>query len=236
MQKYISVLMLIASCSIKKIAAILAIMFTGEMAAYMIIGRNAMYLDSALGYIRIPTGAIIFGAYAGIFFVLTQFGKGRGADPTITLDRLRVSRSSVFAMQIIYNTCMFTIFWGVQVAIYLLMIKLYCTANPDAVGAQSVFMAFVKNTLPHSFLPMAHPVVLIRNIVLVVMMGVVSSCASFEKKYSKQFPALSAAIIFAAAFPADINHWRPAFFFLAMGMTGAVLVSLEQKKVFTKGD
>ena len=95
---------------------------------------------------------------------------------TYTAARLSVSGKAVYLWQCIYNTLCYLLFWMVQILIGIGLCRVYEAMAPaEFVSNQTVFLAFYRSKFLHSFLPFEDTWVWVRNILLVVALGVCSS-------------------------------------------------------------
>lgn len=95
---------------------------------------------------------------------------------TYTAARLSVSGKAVYLWQCIYNSLCYLLFWMVQILIGIGLCRVYEAMAPaEFVSNQTVFLAFYRSNFLHSFLPFEDTWVWVRNILLVVALGICSS-------------------------------------------------------------
>lgn len=179
MKKHLSVLMLMSRSTIYKILGILVIMTAVEgtlfyltlrnMTAAEVVGLELVFQQSrilwvcALGYLLVTALLCLTGC---------EFSGKQG----YTLHRLSVSQRSVFLWQAFYNICCFFLFWAVQLFIVLALCRLYMEKiDPPAISNQTVFLAFYRNDFLHSLLPLADMSRYVRNIFLILGLGIASA-------------------------------------------------------------
>ena len=179
MKKHLSVLMLISRSTIYQILGILLIMVVVEgtlfyFALNRMMTSEVVGLELAFQQSRIPWVCALGFLLVTALLCLTgcEFGGKQG----YTLRRLSVSERSVFLWQAFYNTCCFFLFWAVQLFIILALCRLYIERIDSAVvNNQTVFLAFYRNDFLHSLLPLAEISRYVRNIFLILGLGIASA-------------------------------------------------------------
>ncbi len=179
MKKHLSILMLMSRSTIYKLLGMLLIMaavegtlfyFTlGKMMATEIVGLELVLQQSRISWICALSFLLVT-----VLLCLTgcEFGGRQG----YTLRRLSVSQRSVFLWQAFYNICCFFLFWAVQLFIVLALCRLYMERiDPPAISNQTVFLAFYRNDFLHSLLPLADISRYVRNLFLVLGLGIASA-------------------------------------------------------------
>ena len=199
-----SVLMLYACSSIYKLMLIVAVMIVLESVCFIVgmsSGTAAMGFEEVLYSVRIPLMIIIAVAYAAFCFCLGTAMTASKARPEYTIRRLGISEKGVFAAGCLYNTVMFIVFYGAQVAAFLIMMRLYQGRFPENVSPQIFFAACCRLDLMYSFLPLPSAFEWIRNGLRILILGVLASANGVKmrtmgRSYTFMFAALIEGAIF----------------------------------------
>jgi hypothetical protein len=134
--------------------------------------------------------------------ILCMTGLGPGAKSLYTLRRLAISEKEILCWLAVYNTLVFLIFWMFQILVVMGLCRLYEWLAPILgekngvpvsellVGPQTVYIAFYRDKYMHSLLPMAEISRWIRNLVLLLGLGVCTTTFSNSLRYGKKGVAL----------------------------------------------
>ncbi len=183
MREHLSVLMLMARSTIYKVLGIFFLMAAAQVGLFYLTLNRALAMEShtieqIFRQSRIPW--IFALAFLLITALLCLTGTEYGGRQGYTLRRLSIPEKNVFLWQALYNTCCFFLLWAVQLFIVLALCPLYIEkADPAAVSQQTVFLAFYRNDFLHTLLPLADISRCIRNVFLVLGLGISSAYFPF---------------------------------------------------------
>ena len=177
MKKHSSVFMLMARSTIYRILGLLIIMAVAEAGLFWLRLQQGA-IDGNFSLEAIISESRLSWACAAFFLfvnVILSWGSYTISD-TYTAARLSVSGKAVYLWQCIYNTLCYLLFWMVQILIGIGLCRVYEAMAPaEFVSNQTVFLAFYRSNFLHSFLPFEDTWVWVRNILLVVALGIGSS-------------------------------------------------------------
>ncbi len=89
-----------------------------------------------------------------------------------TMNRLGISRKTLFAVWTFHSVCMILIIWGVQVAIFFVASKYYQYLTPEnMVAIQTFYLSTFRSEFFHIVLPLEEGLLWIRNILLWLCMA-----------------------------------------------------------------
>lgn len=118
-----------------------------------------------------------------------------------TIRRLSISEREFFFCQATYNTLVYIILWAVQTAIVFALCSWYITMAPaETVGNQTVFLAFYRNDLLHSLMPISEISVWVRNIFLAVGLGFAAAEFPYKQRRHKNSVTAIAFVLYAIVF------------------------------------
>lgn len=186
MNKHSSVLWLMIQSTFTKIVGLLAGMVAVEFVLFwqaVLHMKSSNYgLEQAISQGRIP-----WVAAAGLILMtalLCLTGAERSGGRTgYTLQRLAISEKSVFVWQAVYNASCYLLLWAVQVVAAVGLGHLYMKiADPAMVTGQTIFLAFYRSEFLHSLLPMAEMTRWLRNIALLVGLGMSSAYFTYAQR------------------------------------------------------
>ncbi len=186
MNKHSSVLWLMIQSTFMKILALLAGMVAAEFVLFWKAFRQLKYDDYGLEQV-ISEGHIAWVAAVGLIIMtalLCLTGAERGGGRTgYTLQRLSISEKSVFLWQAVYNASCYLLLWVVQVVAAVGMGHLYTRiADPGMVTGQTMFLAFYRSEFLHSLLPMAEVTRWLRNVALLMGLGLSSAYFTYAQR------------------------------------------------------
>lgn len=177
MKKHSSVFMLMARSTIYRVMGLLILMAVAEAGLFWLRLQQGA-IDGNFSLEAIISESRLSWACAAFFLfvnVILSWGSYTISD-TYTAARLSVSGKAVYLWQCIYNTLCYLLFWMVQILIGIGLCRLYEAMAPaEFVSNQTVFLAFYRSNFLHSFLPFEDTWVWVRNILLVVALGICSS-------------------------------------------------------------
>ena len=177
MKKHSSVFMLMARSTIYRVLGLLILMAVAEAGLFWLRLQQGA-IDGNFSLEAIISESRLSWACAAFFLfvnVILSWGSYTISD-TYTAARLSVSGKTVYLWQCVYNTLCYLSFWMVQILIGIGLCRVYEALAPaEFVSNQTVFLAFYRSKFLHSFLPFEDTWVWIRNILLVVALGICSS-------------------------------------------------------------
>jgi len=140
---------------------------------------------------------VFLAAFLGISALIMMNGCNISSKQGLTLQRLRISERSVFIWQAVYNSAVYFILLVSELITVLIMCVIY-TSKVDVIGPQTVFLAFYRADLPHSLLPLAEISRTLRNIFLVIGLGITTAFFPYKQRrggISKCAPVLAALTV-----------------------------------------
>ena len=177
MKKHSSVFMLMARSTIYRVLGLLILMAVAEAGLFWLRLQQGA-IDGNFSLEAIISESRLSWACAAFFLfvnVILSWGSYTISD-TYTAARLSVSGKAVYLWQCVYNTLCYLLFWMVQILITVGLCRVYEAMAPaEFVSNQTVFLAFYRSNFLHSFLPFEDTWVWVRNILLVVALGICSS-------------------------------------------------------------
>ena len=177
MKKHSSVFMLMARSTIYRVMGLLILMAVAEAGLFWLRLQQGA-IDGNFSLEAIISESRLSWACAAFFLfvnVILSWGSYTISD-TYTAARLSVSGKAVYLWQCVYNTLCYLLFWMVQILIGIGLCRVYEAMAPaEFVSNQTVFLAFYRSNFLHSFLPFEDTWVWVRNILLVVALGICSS-------------------------------------------------------------
>ena len=177
MKKHSSVFMLMARSTIYRVLGLLILMAVAEAGLFWLRLQQGA-IDGNFSLEAIISESRLSWACAAFFLfvnVILSWGSYTISD-AYTAARLSVSGKAVYLWQCIYNSLCYLLFWMVQILIGIGLCRVYEAMAPaEFVSNQTVFLAFYRSNFLHSFLPFEDTWVWVRNILLVVALGICSS-------------------------------------------------------------
>lgn len=130
---------------------------------------------------------LVFGiAFLLVTLILSLSLSGIGANSGYTLCRLDVSERETFFVQGVYNVIIYLCLWGAEALTLVGLCVLYEVVAPvGAVAPQSVLMAFWRDRLFHSVLPLSEWMLWVRNCILCLGMGFAAAGLPYKLRRKK---------------------------------------------------
>lgn len=175
MKKHLSVFLLMVRSSFYPILGLLVLLAAVQGGIFWLVlcgsTGEGLLLENVVAGSRL---GLVFGLF---FFRVSHFlirtGRLPGSRQGYTLGRLGVSERWVFFWQAVYNVLMYALFYMAECLIVLGLSQIYIHHAPaEYVTGQTVFLAFYRSPLLHSLLPMEDGLVWLRNIVLLLSLGI----------------------------------------------------------------
>lgn len=194
MRKHLSVLMLIGRSTIYKILALFLLIACAQWLLFRFslnfaldaadAGLEMTALESVISHSRMAWAFAV--CFVIMVVLLCMTGCEYGSKQGYTLRRLSVSERSVFVWQSVYNIFCFFMLWAVQAMIAYVLCKLYIAkVDPKLTSVQTVYLTFYRNDFLHSILPLSMVSRWIRNILLVVCLGLAAAHFSYMQRRGK---------------------------------------------------
>lgn len=219
MSRYLSVFALAVRGSLYKVLWILAAAAALETRLFLVsLRRGADSLEQAVEQSGAAYGMAL--AFLAVTVFLWRTGCEYGSRQGYTLRRLMVSETAVFAGQAVYNVLCYLAVWALQAGLTLLFCRLYVlNADPASVSGQTVFLAYYRSSFLHSLLPLEEYSVWIRNVCLVLGLGIGGAYFPFRQRRGE----LGLAPVFLAAavllfFCRDLGDMGADVFFALVSM------------------
>ncbi len=234
MKQHFSVLMLAARGTIYKVIGILLLLVVSEAALFyrMLIKLRAgeQYgLEQVFSDSRIPLACGI--CFLLLCAVLSLNGcELFGSKVRYTMQRLSITERTAVFWNCVNNIICFVVFWGVQLAVVFVLCRFYTAAMANVSG-QTIFLAFYRSGFLHSLLPLEELSLYIRNILLILGLGITSACFSFRQRHNQKGVAIIAlALITVAAFPRDMGSLENDIMIgiLTLGITAGAVYGIRR--------
>ena len=157
MKRYLSVFEMIARSSFYKVLMVLLAMAVAQFGMFYLQLQDLEGTVSNLeALIDQSHYTIILGvAYLLITVLLVLHGCNLGSVQGYTLQRLKISEKKVRYLQSFYNVMCYGLLWVTELLILLVSSGYYMeTQTHEYLSNQTVFLAFYRNELMHSILPL----------------------------------------------------------------------------------
>ena len=189
MKQHLSVLMLIVRSSFYKVIAILVVMAATQAGLF----RYALQSNLESGYHHLETAVsssglawIFAAAFLLITYVLSRTGCKSGSQPGYTIQRLRISEKTFFIWQAIYNAIIYILLLAIELLLLFALARQWQSqADPNLIGAQSIYLAFYRSAFMHCICPLDDIWLWIRNGILVIAMGMAAAQYPFRQRRGK---------------------------------------------------
>ena len=202
MRRQLSLGMLFARSSLRRVLGILLVMAAAQLALgwYILRGDNLLPVESVLdhGIFRLLSALGLTGTVAAV--MLSSGGFGSRAHYAV--GRLPVRRWTVWAWSAGYTLAVLVLFWAVETAVCLGVFRIFAGLSPSAPrNPQLLLLATYRSSLFHSLLPLRDTTRLVTTILYFLGLGVLTSLwtvRAFRGKWS----ALPMILALAWWFPA----------------------------------
>ena len=177
MKKHSSVLMLVTRSTIYRVLGLLIVMAAAEAGLFWLRLQQGA-IDGNFSLEAVISESRLTWACAAIFlFVTAVLSWGSSTvSGAYTSARLSIPSKMVFLWQCVYNILCYLIFWMVQILVMIALCRVYEAQAPaEFVSNQTVFLAFYRSDFLHSILPFEDTWCWVRNLALVMALGI---CAS----------------------------------------------------------
>lgn len=205
MKKYLSVFEMIARSSLYRVLAVLFTMVAAELAFFWMYVKNPG--ENGLLHLELIVDnshylIILQLAYVLVTVFLAMTGCNIGSMQVYTLQRLRITEKAYFVLQSIYNIFCYVLLWGTQLAVLLFSANYFSKYNDSPYFSnQTIFIAFHRNNLMHSILPMENWICWMILIFILIGSGIAAADFGWKQRRGKIgwiliFVVASAAICF----------------------------------------
>ncbi len=187
MKQYFSVFALSARSTLIKLIGIIVLMGIAEIAMfYMAIGQNSYgvlledLMSDSLVVIPFGIGFVLY------YITLTYNFNGKHATKTaMTTARLGIKESGVCWTMAVYNMAVLIVFLAAQLAIVLILCKMYLDSHLAGDYQHTVFIAFYRNGMMHGLLPLEDYWTYIENAFYIIGLGICASYTSKKERHGK---------------------------------------------------
>lgn len=213
MKKYASVWMLAARGTIYKVMGVFLLLAAGQIGVFHLrfnaelsarqeeLAGQLLHPEYGVWEVPYPTlEDVLESGYINItlvwkialvllLVVLATNGTSlkNGSKSRYTLQRLSLGERVVAAHFAAYNFAVLVLFWAFSVGMALALCHLYYRwAQPNAFGVQSTFLAFYRNKLFHSLLPLAETTRYVRNVFMFAALALVATLWNFWDHQGKK--------------------------------------------------
>ncbi|MBQ9765600.1 MAG: hypothetical protein IJW18_05345 [Lachnospiraceae bacterium] len=193
--KDISALALLIKSSLYKILALIVEMTIIEFFIfYYIIDKGQNFAESELMITKAYIPYTFLAMLAIAFMVLCFSEKGLDKKSGYTIQRMRISKKRFFVIKTIYNVFCIVLLFVVQTLVAIVLIRNH---NVELIKGeheyQQLFLAFYRNDFLHSLFPMAEVLRWIRNVLLVLALGM-QAAVSEKKSHVGDFCLISLTV------------------------------------------
>ena len=221
MKKYLSVFGLFARGSVYKVLITTVLMAIAEFIVFYHKLKYAIRLSAEFSMEHLETiidQSMINWIFplCALIITLTLFITGsenNNAKTGYTIRRLSISEREVFFCQTIYNILTYIFLWAVQAVTVFGLCVLYTNSAPtDAVGNQTIFLAFYRNELLHSIIPISDMSIWIRNIFIAIGLGFAAAEFPYkQRRHKNSITAIALLLYIIVFFSSGIGNFINSF-------------------------
>ena len=198
----LSVFKLISTDASCKLLIVFVGMIIAELLVFIFFAmpNGKPYIELKIEDCKIPLYLICAAGYILVSLILSNVLSSKTDKPIYTLQRLRVSESEFFRINVLYNTLMYFVFICMQVLTMLIMFAIF-NANKGFVGPQDNMMAIYRTSLFHSFLPLGDIFFMIRNALAALYLGILAALhAQRQREGGSAIQFYIAVVLFGLTF------------------------------------
>lgn len=175
---------LLARCSIYKVLAVLAVMTLGEAALFYGCLKSGMGSYTLAGAVESSHISVVFLVALGLICFILAWTEGRlDTESSAAMLRLRLSASRIFMIKAAYNVACMVILFVVQIWLGIGLVEIYGRVmNEIYASPQRLFLAFYRIDFLHCLLPMAEVGKWVRNLLLLLAMGIEAAMGAGKAK------------------------------------------------------
>lgn len=152
------------------------------------------------------------------------------------LGRLSIREETAILWKGVCNAVYLLLFWAVQTVLAVLFAQWYAASlDPSSRTAQTVFLAFYRLPFLHGLLPLGERQGYVRNLLLVLGLGLESGAAAYRWRRGGRFPLAFAmevlALVFFAKGPGDLSEslWVGAAVFLGAALGRLSIIATREE-------
>lgn len=227
MSQYGSVFLVAVRSTIYKIAGVILLMAAAEGILFWVqlqrAGANkVLLLEELFQGSGIPL--VCGGAFLVVCGILSLVGyEFSGSRSRYTIQRLSIREEAVVLLWGINSMLALCIFWAAQLAVVLLLSKLYIDdMEPIFSNSQTLFLAFHRSSFLHSLLPLEETSRLLRNVALIFSLGITAAC--FAQKQRRGQRGVAVALLAALTivfFSSDLGQFGSDITITVIALTTA---------------
>ncbi len=213
MKKYTSLFGLIVRSTWKRIAIILILMLVIQ-GQYVVRLSDLMQTEGILAVDPIPMAFVGAVAFFFISAHLAAFGsQNKGGFVRATIERLQVSKNTVFAIWSIYGAMVVLIFWAVQAGILIASDAFVNYQTGGIFGNFDITLMLSQSSYYYMFLPFNNPLAVLTNFAFCIFCGAMFATASQHLRVGKKSAAAFLSVFFAAYILSTNNSFNTTDFF-----------------------
>lgn len=186
MKKHVSILAMWAGNNLRQVGILLGLMAALEAALFAI--QMVRLPGAALEQVLRGVPAVSAVTLQFLMFFLCYSGDEEKA-VGYALGRLSVREETAILWKGVYNAACLLLFWAVQTVIAVLLARWYAASlDPASRTAQTVFLAFYRVPFLHGLLPLEEWAGYVRNLLLVLGLGLESGATAYRWRRGGRFP------------------------------------------------
>lgn len=233
MNKHLSVLAMWARSNLRRVLVLLGLMAVLEAALFAVqLGRlSGGALEEILKGVPV-IAAITLQVY--MFFLCYSGDEEKGVG--YVLGRLSLREETAILWKGVCNAVYLLLFWAVQAVLAVLFAQWYAASLDPARGsAQTVFLAFYRVPFLHGLLPLGEWTGYVRNLLVVLGLGLESGAAAYRWRRGGRFPLAFAmellALLYFAKGPGDLtgSAWVGAAAFLGAAVSRLSIIATREE-------
>lgn len=198
MKQYFSILTIAARSTIYKIIGLFVLMAALEMGVFYHLLQQTpagemLALEVLISQSRIP---LICGAFFLLLCVILSLVgyEYLGSKTRYSILRFSPREEVIVLLWALYHMICFLIFWAIQLLVALMLCHLYISVTKaEYWNEQTIFLAFYRSNFLHSLLPLEEISRWMRNVALIVALGI--TAAGFSLKQRREQKGMAIAVL-----------------------------------------
>lgn len=188
MKKYVSIYALLFRCTILPILFLWIAMCIVMTALFLWnMNRGIIGIEDIISQSWFYKIAMIFWLLLILIFFTQESNLTSGSQVQYTLTRLSVSEKEIFFIWTLYHLVIQLISWGLLLILSFLLCQFYVRqASPELVNAQTIYMAFCRDSFLYHLLPLALPYRLWMNLFVLISMSIIISSDAWVLRRQKK--------------------------------------------------
>lgn len=233
MKRHVSVLAMWARTNLRRVLVLLGLMAVFETALFAVqVNRlpGAALEDVLKG---VPLIGIVTLQFL-MFFLCYSGDEEKGVG--YALGRLSIREETAIVWKGVCNGVYLLVFWAVQTVLAVLFARWYAASlDPASRTAQTVFLAFYRVPFLHGLLPLGELTGYVRNLLLVLGVGLESGATAYRWRRGGRFPLAFAAEVIALVFfakrPGDLSDslWVGVAIFLGAALSRLSIIATREE-------